>query len=162
MKRTNIILAGVLATVAVTAAAAAQAPASTAPAARIAHAARATRLAKVELAHRGIGAILTSSSGLTLYEFTRDRANEDSCVKIAGCAGLWPALETSGQPLAGAGVKSSLLSSIRISGGAKQVTYAGHALYTYSADSPGSTSYVGVDEFGGHWYALNAAGGTVK
>jgi predicted lipoprotein with Yx(FWY)xxD motif len=153
--RTYTMLAGVLASVAGAGAAVATAhdPASTA---------RASRIAKVELAHRSIGAILTSSSGLSLYEFTRDRANEDSCVKLSGCAGVWPALETSGQPLAGAGVKSSLLSSIRISGGAKQVTYAGHALYTYSADSPGSTSYVGVDEFGGRWYALSASGRAVK
>jgi predicted lipoprotein with Yx(FWY)xxD motif len=149
------MLAVVLASVAVAVAAfdTAQAPASTA---------RATRIAKVELAHRSIGAILTSSSGLTLYEFTRDRANEDSCVKLNGCAGVWPALESSGRPLAGAGVKSSLLSSISIAGGARQVTYEGHALYTYSGDSPGSTSYVGVDEFGGHWYALSASGHAVR
>jgi predicted lipoprotein with Yx(FWY)xxD motif len=171
--RTYTTLAGVLASVAGAGAAlaAAQPAASTAQLARTGHVARsarsvpsahATRLAKVELAHRRIGAILTSSTGLTLYEFTRDRANEDRCVKLSGCAGLWPALETSGQPVAGTGVKSSLLSSIRISGGVKQVTYAGHALYTYSADRPGSTSYVGVDEFGGRWYALSASGRAVK
>jgi predicted lipoprotein with Yx(FWY)xxD motif len=150
------MLAGVLASVAGAGAAVAAAQAPTA------HAARAARIAKVELAHTSIGAILTSSTGLTLYEFTRDRANEDSCVKLSGCAGLWPALESTGQPLAGPGVKSSLLSSIRISGGARQVTYAGHALYTYSADSRGSTSYVGVDEFGGRWYALSASGRAVR
>ena len=32
--------------------------------------------------------------------------------------------------MAGFGVKSSLLSTIEIEGGAMQVTYAGHALYT--------------------------------
>jgi hypothetical protein len=42
-------------------------------------------------------------------------------------------------------------------------TYAGHPLYTYSADSgPGKTSYVGAKQFGGTWYAINASGGTVK
>jgi predicted lipoprotein with Yx(FWY)xxD motif len=47
--------------------------------------------------------------------------------------------------------------------GGKQVTYAGHPLYTYSGDSgPGQTSYVGAKSFGGTWYAINASGGTVK
>jgi hypothetical protein len=45
----------------------------------------------------------------------------------------------------------------------RQVTYAGHPLYLYSGDSsPADTSYVGVQQFGGKWYALNAAGHLVK
>jgi predicted lipoprotein with Yx(FWY)xxD motif len=153
MKRTKILLAGALAAVAGgTVAANAQAGAS-------AHASRAT---EVLLRHTSLGSILTTSSGLTLYEFTRDHGSEDSCVKVHGCAQAWPALTTSGQPSAGPGVKASLLSSIRISGGARQVTYAGHPLYTYVADSRGSTGYVGVSAFGGFWYALSASGHTVK
>ncbi len=154
MLRTYTVLAGVLAI-----AAGGSAIASAQAGAASAHASRAT---EVVLRHTSIGTILTTSSGFTLYEFTRDRADEDSCVKIRGCAQAWPALRTSGQPTAGSGVKASLLSSIRISGGARQVTYDGHALYTYSADSRGSTSYVGVDAFGGRWYAVSASGHTVK
>ncbi|MGD1058605.1 MAG: hypothetical protein ABR992_14460 [Solirubrobacteraceae bacterium] len=117
----------------------------------------------VQLRHTSIGTILTSSSGLTLYEFTRDHTNADSCVKVSGCAQLWPALQSSGAPTAGAGVKASLLSTIRLSSGARQVTYAGHPLYLYSGDSsPADTSYVGAQQFGGKWYALNAAGHFVK
>jgi len=155
MKRTPIILAVVLATVAgVTAVASAEAP--TTPSA---HASRAT---EVVARHTSIGTILTSSSGFTLYEFSRDHGSVDSCVKIHGCSQVWPALETSGRPLAGSGVKASLLSSIRISGGASQVTYAGHPLYTYSADSRGATDYVGVSAFGGSWDALSSSGHAVK
>ncbi len=154
MKRTYTLLAGVLAAVAGgSAAASAQAGASSA------HASRAT---EVVLRHTSIGTILTTSSGFTLYEFTRDRAREDSCVKISGCAQAWPALTTSGRPTAGAGVRASLLSSIGIAGGARQVTYDGHALYTYSGDSRGSTAYVGVSAFGGSWYALGASGHAVR
>lgn len=154
MKRTYTLMAGVLAAVAGgSAIAGAQAGASSA------HASRAT---EVVLRHTSIGTILTTSSGLTLYEFTRDRAREDSCVKISGCAQAWPALTSRGRPTAGAGVKASLLSSIDIAGGAKQVTYDGHALYTYVGDSRGSTSYVGVSAFGGSWYALSASGHAVK
>jgi predicted lipoprotein with Yx(FWY)xxD motif len=123
--------------------------------------AHASSAAKVQLRHTSLGSILTTSSGLTLYMFTHDRSGENSCVKIHNCAKFWPALDTSGTPVAGPGVQRSQLSTIRVSG-AEQVTYAGHALYTFSDDKPGSTGYVGVKEFGGNWYALSAAGHEVR
>jgi predicted lipoprotein with Yx(FWY)xxD motif len=138
--------------------------ASTASAATVASAnpgipsARSSSAATVQLRHTSLGSILVNSSGRTLYEFTRDHANKNSCVAIRGCSQAWPTLKASGRPTAGSGVKASLLST---SGG--QVTYAGHPLYLYSGDSgPGKTSYVGVKQFGGAWYALNAPGGAVK
>ena len=68
-----------------------------------------------------------------------------------------------GKPVAGPGVRASLLSTIRLPGGTRQVTYAGHALYLYSGDTgPGQTSYVGETAFGGRWYAIDASGRTVK
>lgn len=118
--------------------------------------------ATVQLRHTRVGAILTSASGLTLYEFTRDHGSEDSCVKIKECAKFWPPLKVSGRPGAGAGVKASLLSTVGLAGGGRQVTYDGHPLYTYIDDTSGSTGYVGVKAFGGYWYALNASGGAVK
>ncbi len=125
--------------------------------------ARAAGAATVELGHTRLGSILTTSSGHTLYEFARDPANQDTCVKFSGCPSLWPALRTSGRPSAGPGVRASLLSWIAIPGGAKQVTYAGHPLYLYSgASGPRETSYVGVKEFGGAWDALSASGGAVR
>jgi predicted lipoprotein with Yx(FWY)xxD motif len=150
MKRPYVVLAVALA--------------STASAATVASAkpgipsARSSSAATVQLRHTGLGSILVSSSGRTLYEFTRDHANKNSCAAISGCSQAWPVLKASGRPRAGSGVKASLLST---SGG--QVTYAGHPLYLYSGDSgPGKTSYVGVKQFGGAWYALNASGGAVK
>jgi predicted lipoprotein with Yx(FWY)xxD motif len=60
-------------------------------------------------------------------------------------------------------VQASKLSSITLPGGAKQVTYMGHALYLYSGDEgPGETSYIGAREFGGSWYALTGAGRAVR
>jgi predicted lipoprotein with Yx(FWY)xxD motif len=155
MKRILILLAGVLA-LGASAAAVASAHSAGSPSA---HASGAT---EVLLHHTSLGSILTTSSGFTLYEFTRDRGAENSCVKIHGCAQAWPALETSGRPAAGAGVKASLLSTIRIAGGAKQVTYAGHPLYTFSEDTRGATDYVGVAAFGGDWDALSASGHAIK
>jgi predicted lipoprotein with Yx(FWY)xxD motif len=151
MKRTYVFLAVALAG-AVSAATVASAQRSP----LIAHWSRA---ATVQLRHTDLGNILVSSSGRTLYEFTRDHANRNSCATISGCSAVWPSLKASGRPTAGSGVKASLLSSTS----GNQVTYAGHPLYTYSGDSgPGKTSYVGVKQFGGTWYAINASGGTVK
>jgi predicted lipoprotein with Yx(FWY)xxD motif len=150
MKRIYVFLAVALA--------GAASAATVASAQRSLPAAHSSRAATVQLRHTSLGSILVSSSGRTLYEFTRDHANKNSCAGISGCSTVWPSLKASGKPTAGAGIKASLLSS---HGG--QVTYAGHPLYTYSGDSgPGKTSYVGVKEFGGTWYAINASGGTVK
>lgn len=125
--------------------------------------AQTARAAKVGLRHTSLGNILVSASGFTLYEFTRDHGAHNSCLAIRECSSVWPAYTTSGRPSAGPGVRASLLSSIRIAGGKSQVTYAGHPLYLYSADSgPAETSYVNVSMFGGRWYALSASGGSVK
>jgi len=154
MKRTYIFVVSILVGVAsFTALASAQGGLSTAHASRVAH---------VELRHRSLGKILTSPSGLTLYVFTRDRGDHNSCVKVKECPETWPALQTSGAPSAGPGVRASLLSTIRLSGGVKQVTYAGHPLYLFKGDEPGDTAYVGIQQFGGAWEAINAAGKAVK
>jgi predicted lipoprotein with Yx(FWY)xxD motif len=151
MKRTYLFLAVALASAA-SAATAASAQTSI-------PVARSSAAATVQLRHTSLGNILVSSSGRTLYEFTRDHGNKNSCAAISGCSTVWPSLKASGRPTAGAGVKASLLSTTS----GDQVTYAGHPLYTYAGDSgPGKTSYVGAKSFGGAWYALNASGGAVK
>jgi predicted lipoprotein with Yx(FWY)xxD motif len=155
MKRTHVfLLSALLGAVGVSAVASAQAGQP------VAHTSRA---AKVGLRHTRLGTILVSSSGRTLYEFTRDRPRSNSCVKIRECPEIWPALQSTGKPVAGPGVRASLLSTITLRGGARQVTYAGHALYLYSGDTgPGQTSYVGESAFGGRWYAVDASGRTVR
>jgi predicted lipoprotein with Yx(FWY)xxD motif len=151
MKRTYVFLAVALAS--------ATSVATVASAQTSIPAARSSRAATVQLRHTSLGSILVSGSGRTLYEFTRDHANKNSCAGISGCSEVWPSLKASGHPTAGSGIKASLLSSTS----GHQVTYAGHPLYTYSGDSgPGETSYVGAKQFGGTWYALNASGHTVK
>jgi predicted lipoprotein with Yx(FWY)xxD motif len=141
-------------------AAAASLPVAVSQAAPEAHAARA---AKLELRHTRLGGIVTNRRGLTVYAFTRDTRNHDSCITISGCNSVWPLLTTHGRPRVGPGLRRSLLGTIKLPSGAHQVTYGGHPLYTYIADSgPGDTSYVGASQFGGRWYALNAAGRFVK
>lgn len=123
----------------------------------------AAKAAKVSLRHTELGKILVNAAGFTLYHFSRDPRNKDTCMGTENCPEIWPPLLTSGRPIAGSGVKSSLLSSIRLPNGKRQVTYAGHPLYMYSPSSErGETSYVGFSSYGGTWYALNAAGKSVK
>lgn len=122
-----------------------------------------SRVAKVQLRHTRLGTILVNSSGFTLYRFTKDPRNKDMCVKVSGCSSIWPAYRTSAKPIAGPGVKASLLSWITVPSGGKQVTYGGHPLYTYAPSSePGETAYVGAVHFGGTWDAVGVSGSLVK
>lgn len=155
MKRTYVILAGILACAA--------SAATVADAQQGAPSAHASRGAVVALRHTSLGKVLVSSSGRTLYEFSRDRASKDSCAAISGCSSTWPPLLSSGRPSAGPGVQGSMLSTIKLAGGKSQVTYGGHPLYLYSEDTgPGETSYVGVKAFGGSWDAVSSSGRAVK
>jgi predicted lipoprotein with Yx(FWY)xxD motif len=126
-------------------------------------AARAARAQKIQLRHTSLGSVIVDSSGFTLYRFSKDTGKQNMCLKTSECSTTWPALETSGQPTVGPGLKASLVSTIALPGGKRQVTYAGHPLYRYAAGTErGETSYAGVRQFGGTWFAVSASGGTVK
>jgi predicted lipoprotein with Yx(FWY)xxD motif len=122
----------------------------------------------VKLANTDKGKILVvgspgSAQGFTLYMFTKDGRNKDNCAKDSNCISIWPPLTVNGKPTAGPGVRASLLGTIKLPNGSKQVTYAGHPLYTYSQDAgPGETSYIGAFQFGGTWYGVNPTGKKVK
>ncbi len=119
--------------------------------------------AKLYLRQTNLGKILVNSRGYTVYAFTADKRNKDKCATMGiQCLIVWPAVTTSGKPVAGPGVKQSLLGTIKL-GHKLQVTYAGHPLYTYVADThPAETRYVNILQFNGYWPALNAAGKEVK
>jgi predicted lipoprotein with Yx(FWY)xxD motif len=131
-----------------------------APAAKSAHSATAV---SVKTAKTHAGTILVASNGFTLYMFTADSKNKDTCVKHTGCTSVWPPYTVTAKPTAGTGVKASLLGTIKLSSGKLQVTYNGHPLYRYAADSsPAATDYFGATAFGGTWYGITASGATVK
>jgi predicted lipoprotein with Yx(FWY)xxD motif len=126
-------------------------------------AARAARAQKIQLRHTSLGSVIVDSSGFTLYRFSKDTGKQNTCLKTSECSTTWPALETSGQPTVGPGLKASLVSTIALPGGKRQVTYAGHPLYRYAAGTErAETSYAGVKQFGGTWFAVSASGATVK
>jgi len=115
--------------------------------------------AQLKVHTTSVGKILVNRAGFTVYEFTRDRGKHNSCILINNCPSAWPALTTSRQPLAGAGVNRKLLGTITLAGGVKQVTYAGHPLYTFVDDhNPGEANGNGSTAFGGEWNALQESG----
>jgi predicted lipoprotein with Yx(FWY)xxD motif len=117
----------------------------------------------VRLEQTDAGKILVDGSGSTVYIFTRDRGRHDSCAKVPGCTGTWPALTTTRRPVAGPGLRAGLLGTIKFRDARWQVTYAGHPLYTDSHDfGAGSTLNVGQREYGGYWYAIAASGSAVR
>src|ERR1700756_5464065 len=112
---------------------------------------------RLHVAQTRLGRILVDSRGITLSDFVRDRGSTSVC--YGACAALWPPLLTHGKPLAGVGVKPSLLGTTKRKDGKVEVTYGGHPLYYFVTDrKPGQTTGQGVNQFGGPWWVLSANG----
>lgn len=115
--------------------------------------------ATVEVTMTKLGPILTNGTGHTLFAFTKDTPNTDTCVMTFGCPLFWPPLTSTGAPVAGAGVNAAMLGTITLPNGKVQVTYGGDPLYGYILNIfPKMTGYVGVTAFGGTWEAVTASG----
>jgi predicted lipoprotein with Yx(FWY)xxD motif len=115
----------------------------------------------VGLRKTSLGSILVDARGRTLYLFEKDRNGVSMC--NSPCAKYWPPLTSHGTPRAGKGVHQSLLRPAHSRSGARQVTYAGHPLYTFAGDMrAGQTAGEGLDNFGAEWYAVAANGHTVE
>jgi predicted lipoprotein with Yx(FWY)xxD motif len=113
--------------------------------------------AHIKLAKTRLGTILVDSNGITLYDFVKDKGTTSVC--YGACAALWPPLLTTGKPVAGPGVHASLLGTTKRKDGKHEVTYGGHPLYYFVTDrKPGQTTGQGVNQFGGPWWVLSAAG----
>ena len=117
--------------------------------------------AVVALKKTSLGTILVDARGRTLYLFEKDRSGMSACG--SACVQYWPALTSRATPRAGSGVHQSMLRVIRQQNGVRQVTYAGHPLYTFVGDkNAGQTSGEGLTNFGAGWYALIANGKKVE
>jgi predicted lipoprotein with Yx(FWY)xxD motif len=111
----------------------------------------------VKVANSPLGRILVDSKGITLYDFPPDKGTTSVC--YGACAALWPPLTTDAKPIAGPGIRASLLGTTKRSDGKLEVTYGGHPLYYFVSDrKPGQTTGQGVNQFGGPWWVLSAAG----
>ena len=120
-----------------------------------------SQAARVSAASSSLGKIIVDGHGRTLYLFEKDTRGRSAC--SGTCAMYWPPVTTRGTPVAGRGLKSSLLGMIRRANGARQVTYAGHPLYRYVLDTKaGQTNGEGLQDFGAGWDALSPAGKKIE
>jgi predicted lipoprotein with Yx(FWY)xxD motif len=110
----------------------------------------------VQVSKTRLGRILVDSRGRTLYLFEKDKSRKSMC--SSRCAVFWPPLLTAGKPRAGTGIKAALLGTTRRAGGARQVTYGGHPLYTFKLERAGHTTGEGLTDFGPPFYAVSPSG----
>ena len=104
-----------------------------------------------------LGTFLVDGQGRTLYLWDADHGPRSTCT--AACAQAWPPLTTTAAPKASGAVKSSLLGTATRADGSREVTYAGHPLYTYAGDTrPGQVTGEGSNSFGAPWWTVTTAG----
>ena len=106
----------------------------------------------------GLGAIVVDGKGFTLYMYAPDHQGASRCTGF--CAQQWPPLvlpKGVDQPLAGPGVKATLLGVVRRANGQLQETYHGWPLYLWQGDfAPGQAT--GQADAMGLWYAVSVTG----
>ena len=107
-----------------------------------------------------LGTILVDGKGRTVYDFANDKAGASTCV--GACAANWPFVPAPASlPASLPGVTGALRTTTR-SGGAHQLTVAGHPVYTFAGDSaPGQTNGQGKILDGGLWTVVSPAGAPV-
>jgi predicted lipoprotein with Yx(FWY)xxD motif len=121
----------------------------------------ASRAAMVSTAKTNLGKIIVNGSGHTLYLFEKDKRGKSAC--SGACAAYWPPLLTHGKPIAAGAAKQALLGTIKRSNGSRQVTYAGHPVYTYLLDTKrGQTKGEGSMLFGAGWDAVSPGGKKIE
>jgi predicted lipoprotein with Yx(FWY)xxD motif len=166
------------AAVALAGAAALPIAALTAPAASAASASKGTVIA-ARTTPFGTALVVGSGTyaGYTLYFITSDHGDSFGCTATPVttplgqllCTGPsgdknaeWPAITTTGAPVAGPGVSQKLLGAVQRAGVGTQVTYAGHPLYLFDS-APGQVTGEGWDEpslppWHGVWYLMSPSG----
>ena len=107
------------------------------------------------------GKTVFDGHGYVLYAFTRDHGRS-SC--YGTCAKAWPPYYApKGTLRVGAGLKHSLLGTVKRRNGRRQVTYAGRPLYYYVGDGgPGVIRCQDVYEFGGRWLIIRPSGTLIR
>ncbi|MEV0040664.1 hypothetical protein [Streptomyces sp. NPDC050804] len=112
----------------------------------------------VQTVESELGKILVDQSGRTLYGFTRDKDGASSC--SADCIAAWPALTSPSDAQAAGETDKSLLTRIKRTEGAFQVTYKEWPLYYYVGDAvAGDLNGQGID---GEWFVVAPDGSLVK
>lgn len=114
------------------------------------------------VANAQFGTVLVAANGRTLYRYTLDSKGVNRCTSDATCSKYWPQLlvKPGVKPVAGSGVKTSLLGTIKAAHGMRQITYAGYPLYFFAGDK--AAGQVNGQGFEKQWYVVNTKGAFVK
>jgi predicted lipoprotein with Yx(FWY)xxD motif len=121
----------------------------------------AARATTVKVVSSQFGPILADSHGQGFYLFGKENSSQSRC--YGECAKRWPpVIANGGRPHAGSGAREALVGTTRRRDGRLQLSYAGHPLYYYDADSPGHVLCQGVSEFGGLWLVVRPSGKPVR
>ncbi len=104
-----------------------------------------------------LGSFLVDSKGMTLYLYLKDTPGVSNC--SGGCLQNWPALLTSGSPVAGSGVDASKLGTITRSDGSVQVTYNNAPLYYFIKDKAAGDTF--GQNVGTIWFVVAPDGSAV-
>jgi len=110
----------------------------------------------------GVGRVLTDGHGFSLYMYVPDHRGRSQCYGV--CARQWPPLTLpagAAHPVAGPGVKASLLGTVRRAGGVRQVTYNGWPLYLWQGDQEPGQATGQADDMG-LWYLMSVSGAVDK
>jgi predicted lipoprotein with Yx(FWY)xxD motif len=113
----------------------------------------------------GLGSVVVTGHEYTLYLFVPDaRSSRSTCDGV--CALQWPPLVLPAgvtAPIAGPGIKQSLLGVTTRVDGQRQVVYNGWPLYLWTPDTaPGMATGQGINNLGGLWYVVNPQGNAVR
>jgi predicted lipoprotein with Yx(FWY)xxD motif len=112
----------------------------------------------------GLGSVLVDGQGYTLYMFVPDHQSTSTC--MGDCASGWPPVTLPvgvSAPIAGPGIRASLLGTSRRTDGTLQVTYNRWPLYLWVNDTiTGEATGQGLDNLGGLWYVLGPAGNVIR
>jgi predicted lipoprotein with Yx(FWY)xxD motif len=116
-----------------------------------------TKSPTLKLRKTSFGTILVDSRGRSLYAFGHDLKNKSRCKGT--CATDWPPASSPAHPTVANGIDKSKLKVIKRADGSRQLSYNGHPLYRFIADSkPGNVNGENLVEFGGKWDVLNKRG----
>ena len=111
---------------------------------------------KITVRSSQFGPMVWGPKRQAIYVFERDGRNRSRC--YGACAAAWPPVYTSGTPVAGNGVRRSLLGVTRRRDGRRQVTYRGRPLYYYAHEDSGEVRCHNVFLNGGNWWVIGADG----
>lgn len=102
------------------------------------------------------GRMLFDSTGQAIYLFDVETTPTPQCYDA--CAEAWPPVLTTGDPVAGAGLRDSLLGTTERTDGTLQVTYGDHPLYFYAHEGKREVKCHDVFLNGGTWYVVRPSG----